>query len=298
MQTLADDIAAVDGVLEGVSPPIVAEDGDAAQIFVPIDTSGDIGDIVAEIRELVAEDIPDGMEGWVTGPAGFTADLVEGFLGIDGLLLAVALLAVFVILVIVYRSPVLPILVLMTSVFALCVALLTVWWLAKAGIVVLNGQVQGILFILVIGAATDYALLYVARFREAIATGAKRWDATIAAWRGSFEPILASGGTVIAGLLCLLLSDLATNRALGPIASIGIAFSVLSALTFLPALLALFGRVAFWPFAPKEPLAMIPDDLTQPVKGLWPRQARFVARHARVGLDRRAPWCFSPVPWA
>ena len=49
------------------------------------------------------------------------------------------------------------------------------------------------------------------------------------------EPILASGGTVIAGLLCLLLSDLATNRALGPIASIGIAFAVLSALTFLPA---------------------------------------------------------------
>ena len=122
----------------------------------------------------------------------------------------------FVILVIVYRSPLLPVLVLLTSVFALCVALLTVWWLAYAGIVVLNGQVQGILFILVIGAATDYALLYVARFREAIAAGARRWDATTTAWRGAFEPIIASGGTVIAGLLCLLLSDLATNRALGP----------------------------------------------------------------------------------
>src|SRR5690606_21429644 len=137
---------------------------------------------------------------------GFTADLVEGFLGIDGLLLAVALIAVFIILVIVYRSPLLPLLVLMTSVFALCAALLTVWWLAKAEIVVLNGQVQGILFILVIGAATDYALLFVARFREAVADGAGRWDAVTSAWRGAFEPILASGGTVIAGLLCLLLS--------------------------------------------------------------------------------------------
>ncbi len=150
------------------------------------------------------------------GPGGFTADLVKGFLGIDGLLLIVALVAVFVILVIVYRSPLLPILVLLTSVFALCVALLTVWWLAFAGIVVLNGQVQGILFILVIGAATDYALLYVARFRETIGEGRPRWDATVRAWKGAFEPILASGGTVIAGLLCLLLSDLATNRALGP----------------------------------------------------------------------------------
>jgi RND superfamily putative drug exporter len=240
-----------------------------------------VRETVDEIRALAADGLP-GLQVWVTGPAGFTADLVEGFLGIDGLLLMVALIAVFVILVIVYRSPLLPILVLATSVFALCAALLTVWWLAYAGIVVLNGQVQGILFILVIGAATDYALLYVARFRESIAAGMSRWDAARAAWRGSFEPIVASGGTVIAGLLCLLLSDLATNRALGPIASIGIAFSMLAALTFLPALLALCGRAAFWPFIPRQPLATIPDDLTLPVRGLWPRQARFVARHARV----------------
>ncbi len=282
VQTLADDISGIDGVLDGVSPPITSEDGLAAQIFVPIDAEGEIAEIVGEIRTLLLDDLTGDLEGWVTGPAGFTADLVAGFLGIDGLLLAVALIAVFVILVIVYRSPLLPVLVLLTSVFALCVALLTVWWLAYAGIVVLNGQVQGILFILVIGAATDYALLYVARYREAIAIGEKRWDATIQAWRGAFEPILASGGTVIAGLLCLLLSDLATNRALGPIASIGIVFSMLSALTFLPALLALTGKAAFWPFIPKHAMAEVPDDLTVPVKGIWPRQARFVARHARA----------------
>ncbi|WP_243073917.1 efflux RND transporter permease subunit [Microbacterium sp. SS28] len=282
LQDLADEFAALDGVTGDVSPPILSEDGQAAQLFVPIDASGEIGEVVGEMRTTIEDSLPAGLEGWVTGPAGFTADLVEGFLGIDGLLLGVALLAVFIILVIVYRSPLLPILVLMTSLFALCVALLTVWWLAKAEIFVLNGQVQGILFILVIGAATDYALLYVARFREAIADGETRWDATNRAWRGAFEPILASGGTVIAGLLCLLLSDLATNRALGPIAAIGIVFSVLSALTFLPALLAVVGRAAFWPFIPKGPAAPLPDDLTQPVKGFWPRQARLVARRTRT----------------
>jgi RND superfamily putative drug exporter len=282
VQAFADDVAQLDDVAGDISPPIPSDDGEAVQLFVPIDASGEVGDTVAEIRAMAADDLPDDLTAWVTGPAGFTADLVEGFLGIDGLLLGVALGAVFLILVIVYRSPLLPVLVLATSMFALCAALLTVWWLAYAGIVVLNGQVQGILFILVIGAATDYALLYVARFREAISTGARRWDATLSAWRGAFEPILASGGTVIAGLLCLLLSDLATNRALGPIASIGIVFAVLSALTFLPALLALFGRTAFWPFIPKHASAALPDDLTQSVKGLWPRQARFIARHARV----------------
>ena len=280
LQTLADDLADLDGIAGEVSPPIVSDDGESAQLFVPID-GDEVRDSVEEVRALIAEDLDAPLEAWVTGAAGFTADLAEGFLGIDGLLLAVALIAVFIILVIVYRSPLLPILVLLTSTFALCVALLTVWWLAKAGVFVLNGQVQGILFILVIGAATDYALLYVARFREAIADGAPRWEATTRAWRGSFEPILASGGTVIAALLCLLLSDLATNRALGPIASIGIAFSILSALTFLPALLAIFGRAAFWPFVPKPGTGALPADLTKPAKGIWPRQARFVARHAR-----------------
>lgn len=285
---LADTIGAVDGVGE-ISPALPSDDGEAVQLFVPIESSGDVGETVEAVRESIAENLPDGLDAWVTGPAGFTADLVAGFLGIDGLLLAVALGAVFVILVIVYRSPLLPILVLMTSTFALCVALLTVWWLAKAGVFVLNGQVQGILFILVIGAATDYALLYVARYREAIARGKTRWDSTLSAWRGAFEPIVAAGGTVIAGLLCLLLSDLATNRALGPIASIGIVFAVLSALTFLPALLAIFGRAAFWPFIPKaadfrdtgdaaEALVENPD---APVKGFWARQARLIARHAR-----------------
>ena len=281
VQTVADEIGALEGVLE-VSPAIPSEDGEAAQVVVSIDASAEVTDIVGEVRELVAADAPDSLQAWVTGPAGFTADLATGFTGIDGLLLLVALGAVFVILVVVYRSPLLPILVLLTSVFALCVALLSVWWLAKAGIVVLNGQVQGILFILVIGAATDYALLYVARFREAIGEGRRRWDAATAAWKGSIEPILASGGTVIAGLLCLLLSDLASNRALGPIASIGIAFAMLSALTFLPALLALVGRAAFWPFIPKTGMAELPADLTQPTRGLWAKLARFVARRARV----------------
>ena len=285
---LATSIGAVAGVGE-ISPALPSDDGEAVQLFVPIDSSGDVGETVAAVREVIADDLPAGLDAWVTGPAGFTADLVAGFLGIDGLLLGVALGAVFIILVIVYRSPLLPILVLLTSTFALCVALLTVWWLAKAGVFVLNGQVQGILFILVIGAATDYALLYVARFREAIGRGEARWKATTSAWRGAFEPILASGGTVIAGLLCLLLSDLATNRALGPIASIGIVFAVLSALTFLPALLALTGRAAFWPFTPKPGTRTDPGDAAEalvtdphaPVKGFWSRQARLIARHAR-----------------
>ncbi len=147
--------------------------------------------------------------------AGFTADLTAAFAGIDGLLLGVALAAVLIILIIVYRSFLLPLIVLSTSVFALCAALLTVWMLAKQGAVMLNGQTQGILFILVIGAATDYSLLLVSRYRDELHHQAHRGPATMNALRGgSVEPIVASGGTVIAGLLCLLLSDLKSNSSL------------------------------------------------------------------------------------
>ena len=109
---------------------------------------------------------------------------------------------------IVYRSPLLPVIVLGTSLTALCASVLAVVALARADVLVLNGQTQGILFILVIGAATDYSLLYIARYREALHTHDRKWDATWAALRGSWEPILASGGTVIAGLLMLLASEL------------------------------------------------------------------------------------------
>ena len=245
-----EDVSAIGGVDDGVSPPIPSQDGKAAQIFVPIDAEADIGDVVERIRAILTTDLPDTLTSHVTGPAGFTADLLAGFAGIDGLLLAVALSAVLVILLLVYRSLLLPVMVLATSMFALCVALLTVWWLAKADIVVLTGQTQGILFILVIGAATDYALLYTARYREELRRNRDRGAATRSAIRGAVEPILASGGTVIAGLLCLLLSDLGSNKSLGPVAAIGIGFAMLSALTLLPALLFALGRTAYWPRRP------------------------------------------------
>src|SRR5690606_24549282 len=112
-----------------------------------------------------------------------------------------------------------------------------VWWLAKADVLLLSGQTQGILFILVIGAATDYSLLLVARYREELRHAQDPLTAIRRAVRGSIEPILASGGTVIAGLLCLLLSDLRSNSSLGPVTSIGIVLAMLAALTFLPAVL-------------------------------------------------------------
>ncbi|MGO1972148.1 MAG: MMPL family transporter [Propionibacteriaceae bacterium] len=275
--TVQEDVRWVNGP---ASPPVSSEDGEAAQVFVPLDASSDAAEAVAELDAELQDTIPEGVSAYVTGPAGFSADLSGAFSGIDGILLGVALATVLVILVIVYRSPVLPVLVLLTSLTALCAAILVNWHLADAGIVQINGQVQGILFILVIGAATDYSLLYVSRFKEALRLHARAWDATKAAWKGAWEPIVASGGTVIAGLLCLLLSDLSSNRALGPVASVGIGFSILAALTFLPAMLLLAGRVALWPRAPRVDPEHVDESVVEK-RGIWPRLAAGIARRPR-----------------
>ncbi|HLR56699.1 MAG TPA: MMPL family transporter [Beutenbergiaceae bacterium] len=277
---LAEKLADLPEVSGEASPPIPSEDGEAVQIFIPLDSELEVDDAVETLRGELASQLPGGLDSYVTGPAGFLGDLVEAFGGIDLLLLLVAIAAVFVILVVVYRSPLLPVIVLTTSIVALTVALLAVWWLAKAGVVLLSGQTQGILFILVIGAATDYSLLYVARYREALRDHELRWEATKEAWKGSVAAILASGSTVIAGLLCLLLSELQSNRDLGPIAAIGIVFAMLTALTLLPALLMAFGRVAFWPKRPQL-LADQDPEAHLPTKGVWARLPKFVDRRAR-----------------
>lgn len=269
--------------------PIPSQDGLAVEFIVPISSTDGVKTVIADLRSVVAAGVSAGMTGYVTGPAGLTADLVNAFAGIDGILLLVAGGAVFLILLLVYRSVVLPFLVLLTAVFALSAAILLVYAFASWGWISLSGQSQGILSILVIGAATDYSLLLVARYKEALGHIQSRWSAIMRAWKAAWEPIVASGVTVIIALLCLLFSDLNSNKSLGPIAAIGIVFSLLAALTLLPTFLVLFGRVAFWPIMPK----FVADSDREPeaegtllglvgVTGLWRRIGRLIARRPRI----------------
>lgn len=279
LKALAAQVADLDAVTGDVAGPFPSEDGRAAEMIVPLDGSVDTDQAVGQLRGLLAAGMAPGVSAYVAGPAGLTADLIGAFAGIDGILLLAALGAVLVILLLVYRSLLLPLAVLFTSVSALCAAILAVFWMAKAGWIVLDGQSQGILSILVIGAATDYSLLLVARHKEAVADGAGRLQAVRAALRGAAAPIIASAGTVTVGLLCLVFSDLNSNKALGPIGASGIVFSVLAALTLLPALLGLLGRGAYWPLIPRHH-DHVP---ASPVEGagVWARTARLVGRHPR-----------------
>ncbi|MFF9474010.1 MMPL family transporter [Streptomyces roseolus] len=268
-------LAGTEGVAGPPSPAFRSQDGKALQGVVPL--APDLGErlegVLDEVERAAAE-VPDA-RAQLAGPAATQGDLGEAFAGIDGLLLGVALAAVLLILLLVYRSVLLPFLIIVSAVFALGVAGAIVYVLADHDVVRVDGQVQGILSILVIGAATDYALLLTARFREEIAAGRDRSTAAWAATRGSFGAVTASAATVALGLLALLLSDLTNNRALGPVGAIGVVCAVLTTLTFLPAVLALMGRTAFWPAKPKS------ADAETGGHGIWRRVAHRVDARPR-----------------
>ncbi|HEY7719524.1 MAG TPA: MMPL family transporter, partial [Pedococcus sp.] len=266
-----------------------SEDGEALLLVVPVDEASATATVeetsalfeATEALRTSAEETlePVGLATYVTGPGGITADLVNAFAGIDGILLLVALGVVFVILLVVYRSPILPFAVLITAIFGLALAVMVVYPLADNGVIDLSGQSQGILFILVVGAATDYALLLVSRYKEELHDQESTWVAMQRAWRGSVEPIAASAATVVLGLLCLLLSDLASTSGLGPVGALGIVGALVAALTFLPAVLLLFGRRIFWPAVPRVDHVHKEDKIGG--RSVWGRVASLVGNHPR-----------------
>ncbi len=230
---------------------------------------------VETLREVVSTDLPDGLEAKVTGPAGIGVDLGEVFEGINGRLLGAAAIVVAVLLLITYRSPFLWIIPLLAVALADRLANGVLFGLGKAFDIAISGQSVGIMAILVFGAGTDYALLLIARYREELRVHKCPDQAMTVALRQAAPAILASGGTVILGLACLLVADLNSNRSLGPAGIAGILCALVLTLTLLPALLVIATRRVFWPFVPK--LGSEGSDAA----GFWARVGAWVSRRPR-----------------
>jgi len=263
-----------------------SQDGEAILANVPLDGNAiskllpNDKPVLPAVIDALREDIKpiaesNGVSQYVTGPAGLLGDLFGAFETLDSTLLLTTLAVVAVILIVVYRSPVLWIIPLLSSLFALSTAGGIVYLLAKNDIIDVDGQSQGILSVLVIGAATDYALLLIARYREELHHHEDRFDAMRAAYKGVWEPILASGATVSISLLILLFSQLTNTASLGPVGAIGIVCSVITILTLLPALLLIFGRWIFWPRVPRN------DGDDHVLSGTWSKVGRSIDRNPR-----------------
>lgn len=273
------EIKQIENVADGIVGPIPSKDGEALQVIATIN-AGDEGweklpDMVDEMREIAGQDA-NGLEVSIAGPAALGADNAEAFAGIDGILLLAALLIVFVILLLTYRSLQLAILFLLCGVGAVFMAQGVVYLLAKHADVTVNGQSAGILSVLVLGAGVDYALLLVARYREELHNYEDRHEAMAHALHRAAPAILASGATVIIGLLCLMFAQMNSTSSLGPVGAAGIACALLVMMLLLPALLVIVGRWIFWPFVPRF------GDPIKSSTGLWAKVGQRIKRAPRA----------------
>lgn len=281
-------------------PVQVSADGAAALFSVELPSKDAVLNVaVPQLRQLTATAAgnsaalltPGGLSVAVTGPAGYTADANHAAAGIDGTLLIAAAAVVIVLLLLIYRSPLLWLLPILTVTGGLLTAQAAITLLARHGALTVTDLAAGILNVLVFGAATDYALLLIARYREHLHTTHDHRLALAAAVRSATGAIAASAGTVIAGMLCLLAARITANRGLGPVAALGIAGGLLASLTLLPALLAVTGRRVFWPRTPHPTHAAGPTELPgtvdspaalpPPPVGVWTQLATMLGRHPR-----------------
>jgi RND superfamily putative drug exporter len=280
-ETAVTELSGADAPTDRVIGPIPSEDGLAAQIVVPLSIGDDGWEKLPDWIDTIDETTTRAVAGTdlsvhIGGPAAVTADQSAAFAGIDGVLLFVAVGVVIVMLLLTYRSPILWLIPLLCGLMSVFAAQGIVYLLAKYAGLTVNGQSAGILSVLVLGAGIDYALLLVARYREELRHYEDRHEAMAHALHRAAPAILASGTTVIIGLLCLAFAQMSSTAGLGPVGAAGIAIALVLMVVLLPALLVICGRWVFWPFIPHF------GGPEKSESGLWGRVGHGIAKAPRA----------------
>ncbi|MCX6398173.1 MAG: MMPL family transporter [Propionibacteriales bacterium] len=248
-----------------------------AVVEIPADGASELQPLVEDLRGSLNRDLPSTLRAEVTGPAAIQADLAQVFDGANVRLLAATAGVVAVLLILTYRSPWLW----LVPLTVIGIADQAAAALATHGLELLDidwdGSTTGILSVLVFGAGTNYALLLISRYRDELRQYDDRRAAMRVALARTAEPVLASATTVVAGLLCLLLSVFPVTRGLGVACAIGIVVAAFFALVALPAVLVCFGRWIFWPRRPEVGSTPLSDG-----NSVWARVGSAVAARPRT----------------
>ena len=258
--------------------PVTSKNGAAALLIVPYLASGDSDKLLdaSDALRTAVSGLPPGLTAKLGGPLGFSSDAVKVFANINGTLLLATGLLVFILLILIYRSPIFWLIPLLSVFGAEATVRAVGYLLTQAGLTV-NGQSAGILLVLVFGAGTDYALLLVSRYREELHHFDDRHEAMRVALAQAGPAIVASAATVVLGLLCLSLAQVNGTQGLGIIGAIGVVIAAIAMLTLLPVLLVIAGRWVFWPLIPR----VEPDGAPLAVRGPFRKIGEWIARRPR-----------------
>src|SRR5487761_618164 len=248
-------------------------DGQAEQLQVLSDVSGSnpnaVTDLINNLRtQITRAGPPAGMQVHLAGAIAIQVDQQKASGNTGNQVQGVALIFILILLLLIFRSLLAPIVTVVPAFLAVAIAGPLIGEAAHAGLKV-SQLSQLMLIVLVLGAGTDYGLFLVFRVREELRDGKDPKDAVRAALIRVGETITFSALTVIAALLSLLAATFQIYSQLGIPLAIGIG------LTLLPALLAIFGRAAFWPSRTRAGTGK---------GGLWGRIAARIVRRPAVAL--------------
>ncbi len=192
---------------------------------------------------------------------------------------------VVLILLIVYRSPLLamiPLITIALSVFVSLNLIATFTLVPSLGFQVIK-ITKVFVIVVLFGAGTDYCLFLIARYSEELRRGRSRPDALAEAINQVGAALIASAGTVIVGLGMLYFSSFAKVKYTGPTIALSLAVALLAALTLAPAMLSLLQGAIFWPFRAPHRSAGAAGELdspdAMPPSGFWVRVADLVVHH-------------------
>lgn len=251
---------------------------DEQTFFVPLTLSeglegSDLHELIGDMKDEISGEIASDVELSWTGPAAIAADAVELFSRADIVLLLSTVGIILVLLLVIYRSPLLTLIPLVAAAIVYAVVDRIIGLAASAGWFTVESQALSIMTILLFAVVTDYSLLIFSRYREEL----KRHESVSTAMRETMkhvkEPIFFSGSTIVLGVATLFFMVYAPYRNFAPVFVIAAATMLVGGLTLLPALFTVIGRKAFWPVIPKY------GEAVKEKTTIWGKVAKVVTKY-------------------
>ncbi len=232
--------------------------------------SDDVTALTGRIATRLAE-LPDSIDARVTGTSVIISDALDQIIRGQTISVLAAFGIIYVVLAALFVSLRVGLVALLPNAVPVAVYFGALGW---TGVSLSPGT--SLIAPMVLGIAVDDTIHYFARFiRDAKRLGDEE-KATAATLAAVGPPVTVTTMALCAGFLCLLVSDLSTQREIGVLAAFALAFAWLTDVTFTPALCARMRIVTLWDLVSLD----LGDDPRRTIglfQGLRAGQARIVA---------------------
>lgn len=264
---------------EEVQQQMYSESGDTLLFNVTLAEgleSSEISETLQAVKDKVIALQLDEVEFEITGPAGIAADTTALFKNADFVLMIATVILIFIILIIIYRSPLLAITPLLIAGIVYGVVDRLIGIAGANELFSIDSQAVSIMLVLLFAVITDYSLFVFSRYREELTNHQSKYRSMQEAIYHVAEPIFFSGGTVFLAMITLFATIFKPYNHFAPVFSLAVIVILIAGLTLIPSIFALMGRKAFWPFIPQA------DNKSKKQNRLWLNVSKIVKRRSAL----------------